>query len=108
MTDAGSGTVLAIALIGAFVAAIFLATLVFRIALDDQELQDSVDLAAIGGSQTYRGINTGIPCDRVNQILTLNRQSLESCLIVGEEVKVAGTSVVMGIVLNATATAVGD
>ena len=106
--ESGSGTVLAITLL-ALVASVSLAALsIGGFGLAQARLQAATDLAAIGASQTYRGINTGLPCERAGQILTLNMVKLAGCSIVGDEATVAAHLTLMGIVLNATATAVGD
>lgn len=103
--DNGAGAVLGIAAIAGILIAASLFGLVTKIGQRQLQLQNSVDLAALAGNQTFRGLSTGIPCDRAKQILTINMSKLESCLIVGEVTTVAGTSSVMGIVLSATATA---
>jgi hypothetical protein len=68
-------------------------------------LQSSVDMAAIGANQTLRGLNSGFPCVRAKEILTLNMVLLQKCSIVGDETTVVAGITVMGIVLSATATA---
>ena len=106
--ESGSGTVLAITLL-AFVAVVFLVVLsIGGFRQSQSRLQTATDLAAIAASQTYRGLNTGLPCERARQILTLNMVKLAGCSIVGDEATVAANLTLMGIVLNATATAVGD
>ncbi|MDE2408790.1 MAG: flp pilus-assembly TadE/G-like family protein [Actinomycetales bacterium] len=107
-SESGSGTVLAITLL-AFLAAVFLAVVsIGGVRQTQTRLQAATDLAAIAASQTYRGMNTGLPCERAGQILTLNMVKLAGCSIVGDEATVAANLTLMGIVLNATATAVGD
>lgn len=93
----------------AFVVAVFLAVLsIGGFRKEQARLQTATDLAAIAASQTYRGLNTGLPCERARQILTLNMVKLAGCSIVGDEATVAANLTLMGIVLNATATAVGE
>lgn len=103
--DEGAATVLGLATIAGILIAASLFGLVTKIGQRQLQLQNSVDLAALAANQTFRGLSTGIPCDRARQILAINMSKLESCLIVGEVTTVAGTVRVMGIVLSATATA---
>ena len=103
--ETGAGTLLGIAAIAGVLIAASLFGAVTKIGHRQLQLQNSVDLAALAANQSFRGLSSGIPCDRAKQILTINMSKLESCLIVGEVTTVAGTVRVMGIVLNATATA---
>ena len=104
----GSGSVLSLVVLAASVLLYSALFLVAKVVLMQGQLQSSVDLAAIGASQTLRGLNTGLPCQRARAILTINVAHLETCSIVGDETTVAGTTSVVGIVLNATATASGS
>ncbi|MEN9715870.1 MAG: hypothetical protein RJA35_1337 [Actinomycetota bacterium] len=104
----GSASILVLAILFALVFLSSIDFAAYRLLAARQELQESVDLAAIAADQVSRGLNTGIPCYRARQILTLNMSNLDSCLIVGSETKVAGYLRVMGIVLNATATAAAN
>ena len=108
MQENGSGTVLVLTIIGAVFVVYSVVLTGSRLGLASSRLQTTVDLAAIGASQTLRGLNTGFPCRRAEQILLANMAQLETCSIVGDETTVAGSTSVVGIVLNATATASGD
>ena len=103
--EGGAGSVLALGIIAALLVVLSFGSAVGSLTLGRNQLQSSVDLAALAADQNLRGLSTGIPCDRARQVLTLNMSKLVSCLIVGEVTTVAGTATVMGIVLNATATA---
>jgi secretion/DNA translocation related TadE-like protein len=106
--EAGSGTVLSLTMLAA-ISAVLLAVLgIGGMSQAQARLQGATDLAAIAASQTYRGMNTGLPCGRASEVLTLNMVKLAGCSIVGDEATVAANLTLMGIVLNATATAVGD
>ena len=104
-TESGSASVVYLAVSAA---ALVIYTTVFylgQISLGQSRLQASADLAAIGANQVLHGLNTGFPCERAKAILEVNVAHLETCSIVGDETTVAATTSVVGIVLNATATA---
>lgn len=106
--DAGSGSVLAIALVGASALALVTIGTLGRLAIESIRLQRVVDLAAIAANQTLRGLNTGLPCQNAEAIFTLNMVKGDKCLIVGDDTKVAAHLELMGIVLVATATAAAN
>jgi secretion/DNA translocation related TadE-like protein len=107
-TESGSGSILALSMLGLVVAVVLAVLGIGGFRQQQGRLQGAADLAAIAASQTYRGMNTGFPCQRASQVLTLNMVNAAGCSIVGDEVTVAANLTLMGIVLNATATAVGD
>jgi secretion/DNA translocation related TadE-like protein len=103
--DKGSGTVLAIGLIGA-AATLFVATaLLANIWLHKLQLQQAADSAAISAADSLRGLSTGFPCDVARQIADLNMAKLVECRIVGFEVYIKVRIHALGIVLNAEALA---
>lgn len=106
--QAGSSSVLLLGLLAGMVTLGAVVTGAGKMAMAQGALGSATDLAAIVGSQTLRGLNTGFPCQRVQQILQANMAHLKTCSIVGDEVTVATTTRVVGIVLNATATAAGN
>ena len=104
-TESGSASVVYLAVSAA--AVLVYSTLFYlgQMSLGQLKLQAATDLAAIGANQVLHGLNTGFPCGRAEAILESNVAHLETCSIVGDETTVAATTSVVGIVLNATATA---
>ena len=103
--DAGFGLSVVLILLG-LVAAVTASMGIFgQSAKTQTSLQHATDLAAIAASQTERGLNTGIPCGRAKEILTLYMVAMQKCSIVSSEATVTANTTFMGIVLNATATA---
>lgn len=105
--DSGSAAIQAIVVFVVIGASIQLLGLAFGAQIQRQGLQAAVDAAAIGANQTMRGLNTGVPCERAKEILTLNMVFLEKCSIVGGETTVSGSKTFLGMFQSATATAAG-
>ena len=103
--DRGAGTPLALALAAVPITLNLIVVPSLHLAIQNAKLQEVVDLAAIAAEQTIRGANTGSPCERAQQILISNMAEATKCSIVGEEDTVVATQTVVGIVLNATASA---
>lgn len=103
--DAGAGTILAVGLIGATLALFMSTALLANIWLQQLQLQQSAETAAISAADSLRGLSTGYPCEVAKQIAGLNMAKLVECRIVGFEVYIKVRSNAMGIVLNAEALA---
>jgi hypothetical protein len=101
--DSGNISVIWLATLGAGLA-IILATGIGRNALiQRQKLQLVVDQAALSADGSLRGLNVGFPCEVAKRILQIDMARLQTCSIVGEETRVAGSLLYMGIVLSAEA-----
>ena len=100
-SETGVGTVLAVGVLAAAVLLIAAIAVPLQLLVTQAQLQASVDSAAIDGSHALRGLISGYPCERVNEVLHINMGINGTCLIVGEVVRVDARKNVAGIVLTA-------
>ncbi|MEY4993958.1 MAG: hypothetical protein RIS82_1080 [Actinomycetota bacterium] len=103
--DRGSGTILALAVIGV-ISALFAGLQVVALnALNQHRLQAITEAMALAATDSLRGLNTGFPCAEANQIANKNMVIVDECRIVGLEVMISAHSDGLGIVLTAKARA---
>ena len=103
--DAGSGTIMAIALIGLCLACFGLSQTIALNLLADARLVAATEAAALSADDSLRGLITGYPCEIAKTIAAENVAILDECRIVGFEAFVKLHTQSMGIVLNASARA---
>lgn len=104
-TELGSGTILALAVIGLSVACFGISQTIAMHLLSEARLNAIVESAALSADDALRGLITGYPCEIARQIADQNMAILDECRIVGLEAFVKMHVQSMGIVLNATARA---
>ena len=104
-SEAGSGTVLSLAVIALSVACFGLTQTVALHLLAGARLTAIAESAALSADDALRGLITGYPCEIAKEIAAENMVILDECRIVGFEAFVKLHVESMGIVLNATARA---
>lgn len=105
MSDRGSGTVLAIALIGCIVA-VFLAVLpVYQALAVRRSVVAAADAAALAAADVAVGIVPGYPCAVAAVVAQANHASLTSCTADGLVMTVVASRVLFGFSVTAVATA---
>jgi secretion/DNA translocation related TadE-like protein len=103
--DAGSGTILALAVVALSVATLGVSQIVANNLLTGARLNAIADSAALSADDALRGLSTGYPCEVAEDIANENVVILDECRIVGFEAFVSLHVQSMGIVLNASARA---
>lgn len=103
--DSGSGTALALAVIGISISCFGVTQTIALHLLADARLNAITESAALSADDALRGLITGYPCDIAREIAVENMVILDECRIVGFETFVKMHVDSMGIVLNATARA---
>ena len=101
--DSGNISVIWLATLGAGLAIILAFGIGRNALIQRQRLQLVVDQAALSADGSLRGLNVGFPCEVAKRILQIDMARLQTCSIVGEETRVAGSLLYMGIVLSAEA-----
>jgi secretion/DNA translocation related TadE-like protein len=104
-SDSGSGTVLALAVIGLSVACFGISQTIALNLLSEARLQAATESATLRADDALRGLTTGYPCEIAREIAEENMVILDECRIVGFEAFVKLRVQGIGIVLNATARA---
>jgi secretion/DNA translocation related TadE-like protein len=103
--DHGSGSVLAMAILGGV--GVLLTLLVpLYVGLGIREsVGDAADAAALAAADVAAGISPGSPCAVAAEIVTANHARLEGCAVDGLVVTVSASDGFLGISLRANATA---
>jgi secretion/DNA translocation related TadE-like protein len=84
--DSGAGTVLALALIGASLAAVGWVSVATRAGVQQLELQALADRLAIAADEALRGKFAKAPCELAKEISVENHVNLDTCRIVETKV----------------------
>ncbi len=103
--DAGSGSILAVAIVGAVTALTLMVAPLYMGYSARRSISGAADAAALAAADTAVGIVPGIPCDAAAAVATANGASIVSCTLDGMIVTVTAETSVMGISVTATATA---
>ena len=103
--DGGSGTILALAVIGLSIACLAITQGIALNLLIGARLNAVAESAALSADDALRGLVTGYPCEIAASIAKENMAILDECRIVGFEAFVKLHVQSMGIVLNASARA---
>jgi len=77
--ERGAGTVLAVALLGAIVAAGAAALFAVAVLAAQQRVQNAADAAALAAADTLSGRSGGYPCPNAERAATLNEASVTEC-----------------------------
>jgi secretion/DNA translocation related TadE-like protein len=81
--DTGSGSVLALAMIGALLALTTALVPTIAILGVSQSVQNAADAAALAAADAVSGAVTGVPCERAAETARMNGAALTSCEIDG-------------------------
>jgi len=103
--ERGSGTVLAIALIGCVVALLVAILPVSTLVVARHSVEAAADAGALAGADVAVGIQPGYPCEIAAMVVESNGASLAGCEADGLVVTVAASRTLLGISLTAAATA---
>ena len=87
--ELGSGTVLAVGLIGLLVATLGVLQIPMRQLVLQARAQTAADQAAIAGADALRGLSVGIPCDVARLTVIQNQATIAVCRVVGNSVYVS-------------------
>jgi secretion/DNA translocation related TadE-like protein len=83
VSDRGSGSVLAVALLGVVVLAGSAALLALGTLAAQQGVQGAADAAALAAADTLSGREAGYPCENASRAAVLNQASLATCRMDG-------------------------
>lgn len=82
-SDRGSGSVLAVALIGATMTVTVLVVPLLAVLALGQSVQNAADAAALAAADTASGAVSGVPCTAADAAAGLNGASVVSCAVDG-------------------------
>ena len=103
--DGGSGSLLAVAIIGATIASLALGVpLVAGIGVR-QSVEGAADASALAGADVAAGIYPGLPCSVAADVAVANGVRLAGCTVDGLVVTVRANVEFLGLPLAASATA---
>ncbi|HYI32568.1 MAG TPA: Rv3654c family TadE-like protein [Glaciibacter sp.] len=103
--DAGSGSLLTLAIGGAALALTAGALPLLGILSVGQAVHNAADAAALAAADTASGALAGIPCESASQAATMNDAQLSSCAIDGPIASVTVRRSAGGFILTASARA---
>jgi secretion/DNA translocation related TadE-like protein len=103
--DAGSGTVLGLAVIGSILAVIAVSLPLYIGLSIKQSLLGAADASALAGADVAIGIVGGSPCDVASRLAVTNGATLDACAVDGLVVTVRTKRDFLGLELTASATA---
>lgn len=103
--ETGSGSVLAIGLLGATVATAATIVAIFAVFAVNQQVQGAADAAALAAADTASGLLPGIPCELAATVATANGAVVTVCSLDGLIARVEVTRRFRGIDLSALARA---
>ena len=103
--DAGSGTVLVVAMVAGIAAVAGLCIPLYMGLAVRQSVAAAADAAALAGADVVVGIVAGYPCDAARAVAAANGSALGSCEVDGLVVTVSVSRSILGILVTSRATA---
>jgi secretion/DNA translocation related TadE-like protein len=103
--DRGSGSLLAVAILGAVVGTLALVVPLYVGLGIRESVSDAADAAALAGADVAAGASPGAPCSVAAQVASANRARLDACAVDGLVVTVRTSGEFLGLTLAAAATA---
>ncbi len=103
--DAGSGTILGVAIVIALLQVALTLSLMVGAARQEQHLVIAAESGAMAAADALNGFTTGFPCEAAKAVIQKNRSKLAECRIVRFEVFVSAQDKVLGMVHFASARA---
>jgi secretion/DNA translocation related TadE-like protein len=97
--DRGSGSILALAVIGAMMTLTAVAVPAFALLAVGQSVRNAADAAALAAADTASGAVAGVPCEVAAAAATLNGASVAECVVDGLIASVSVTRSVAGFVI---------
>lgn len=104
-SERGSGTILAVAIVGGVVAVTGLALPLYMGYAVRQAVAGAADAAALAAADTASGLLPGYPCDAAAVVAAANGSGLASCEVDGLVATVTATRYLLGFAVSARATA---
>ncbi|ANP71486.1 Rv3654c family TadE-like protein [Cryobacterium arcticum] len=101
----GSGSVLAVAVVGAIAAVTLLLLPILGLLTIGQTVRAAADASALAGADTAAGLVPGVPCELAQRAADLNSARLVACTVDGLVVTVTVTRNAGGFVLSTRARA---
>ena len=89
--DGGSGSILAIGVLGALVALLLAAIPVGSLFAAHQQAANAADAAALAAADTVSGRLPGFPCETAQRVTERNRAVLDTCVVDGPTVRVGAS-----------------
>ena len=103
--ECGSGSVLALGVVGAVVLLTVLLLPLFSVLVVGQAVRGAADAAALAAADTLSGLVAGVPCWAAAEIAALDGASVVSCTTLGPVASVTVTREFLGWDLKARARA---
>ena len=103
--DEGSGSILAIAIIGSVVALALMMLPLYMVITVKQSVAGAADASALAAADTAVGLFAGFPCSAAARVASANGASIASCTVDGLVVTVTTSRSLLGLEVMATATA---
>jgi len=104
-SDRGSGTVLAVGIVGCVIALAVLVVPLYRGLGAVRQVQGAADAASLAGADVAAGIAPGSPCEVAASVARANGAAATHCRADGLVVTVTARSSFLGISLVSTASA---
>ena len=104
-SERGSGSVLAVALIGATMTVTVLSVPLLAVLAVGQSVQNAADAAALAAADTASGAVSGVPCTAAAEAARLNGASVVSCAVDGLIASVTVARSALGFDLTSSARA---
>lgn len=105
MGERGSGSVLAVALVGAITAVASLSLPLYMGLAVRQSVAAAADASALAAADVAVGIVPGYPCDEARRVAAANGAVLGGCELDGLVATVSATRWILGIPVTSSATA---
>ena len=103
--ERGSGSILAVSILGAMMALVSLLIPLAVVLSAKQHAAGAADAAALAAADVAVGAIPGIPCEVAATVARANRAELSGCRVDGAIVTVAAGTTVLGFAVSARATA---
>ncbi|QYF75247.1 hypothetical protein KY500_00225 [Cryobacterium sp. PAMC25264] len=103
--ERGSGSVLAVAVVGAIVAVTVLLLPILGLLAIGQSVRAAADASALAGADTAAGLVPGVPCEVAQRAADLNTARLVTCTVDGLVVTVMVSRSAGGFPISARARA---
>lgn len=105
MSERGSGSILAVAIIAALLALVSLLLPLWIVLAAKQRVSGAADAAALAAADVAVGILPGVPCEAAASVAKANGAKLNGCGLDGAIVTVRSSVTVLGFDVSARATA---
>jgi secretion/DNA translocation related TadE-like protein len=103
--ERGSGSVLAVGLLGATMAATVAVVPILVVLAVNAEVQGAADAAALAAADTASGALPGVPCEAASRTADVNGASVTECAVDGLIASITVSRVVGGLTIDARSRA---